>query len=520
MKLNELEIHEIIKKRIKDFKLINNIFYEGTIISVIDGIIKIYGLDKAMQGEMLFISKVKQYALVLNLEKDLIGAVILGSYINVKAGMKIKCTGKILEIPVGRNFLGRVVDALANPIDGKGSIKYEKYSAIESAAPGVIDRSYINKPLQTGYLAIDTMIPIGRGQRELIIGDRQTGKTSLAISTIINQKFFDIKCVYVAIGQKLSTIFNVVQTLKEYNALKHTIIISASASESASLQYLSPYAGCTLGEYFRDLGEDALIIYDDLSKHAIAYRQISLLLKRPPGREAFPGDIFYLHSRLLERSSQVNKKYLNKKNNQKKTFNNNKINGSLTALPIIETQLGDVSAFVPTNVISITDGQIFLESNLFNSGIRPAINPGISVSRVGSAAQTKIIKTLSGGIRTALAQYQELESFSKFSSDLDSVTKKQLKHGKKILELLKQSEHCLLSVADQAILLYAAEYRFLDDIKVKKINFFKKNLLKFFKKKYVNLRNNINSSGEYNHIIKEKLNNLLNSFKKKFFSIL
>ncbi|MGL5154917.1 MAG: F0F1 ATP synthase subunit alpha, partial [Aeromonas veronii] len=424
MQLNSTEIAELIKQRIAQFDVKSEARNEGTIVSVSDGIIRIHGLADAMQGEMIELPG-NRYALALNLERDSVGAVIMGSYDGLSEGMKVKGTGRILEVPVGRGLLGRVLNTLGQPIDGKGPIDNDGFSPIEVIAPGVIERKSVDQPVQTGLKAIDAMIPIGRGQRELIIGDRQVGKTAIAIDTIINQKDSGIKCVYVAIGQKASTIANVVRKLEEHGALANTIVVVASASEAAALQYLAPYAGCSMGEYFRDRGEDALIIYDDLSKQAVAYRQISLLLRRPPGREAYPGDVFYLHSRLLERAARVNAEYVEK-------FTKGEVKGktgSLTALPIIETQAGDVSAFVPTNVISITDGQIFLTSQLFNSGIRPAVDPGISVSRVGGAAQTKIVKKLSGGIRTALAQYRELAAFAQFSSDLDEATRKQLDHG-------------------------------------------------------------------------------------------
>lgn len=510
MQINSVEIAKIIEKRITEFKIQKKVYNEGEIISVIDGIIRIYGLRNAMQGEMLSLSKDK-YAIALNLEKDFVGAVVLGSYQNIYEGMKVRCTGRVLEIPVGDNFLGRVVNSLGIPIDGKKSIKNDGYLPIENESPEVIDREVINEPLQTGYLSIDSMTPIGKGQRELIIGDRKTGKTSLAIDTIINQKNSGIKSIYVAIGQKMSTILHVVKILNNYNVLKNTIIVVASASDSASLQYLSPYSGCSMGEYFRNKGEDALIIYDDLSKHAISYRQISLLLKRPPGREAFPGDIFYLHSRLLERSSKVNKKYV-------QNFTNNVVcdkSGSLTALPIVETQSGDVSSFIPTNIISITDGQLFLESNLFHAGIRPAVNSGISVSRVGSAAQTQIIKKLSSGIRTTLAQYQELESFSQFSSDLDISTKNQLITGKKIIELLKQDQYQPLSIGEQALLLFSIEEKLLDDIKLKNISLFKKKLLLHMNNNFSLLLNNINKKKIYTLKIQKKFKNLIQEFKNQ-----
>ncbi|NIH16799.1 MAG: F0F1 ATP synthase subunit alpha [Buchnera aphidicola (Periphyllus lyropictus)] len=512
MQINSVEISNIIKERILDFKVNKRIYSEGKVISVMDGIIRVYGLYNAMQGEMLLLSKNK-YAIALNLEKDILGAVVLGPYDDIYEGMKVRCTGKVLEIPVGNNFLGRVVNALGVPIDGKGSISNDGYLPIENSAPKVIDRETVNEPIQTGYISVDSMIPIGKGQRELIIGDRKTGKTSLAIDIIINQKNLGVKSIYVAIGQKLSTIYNIVQALDNYNALNNTIVVVASASESASLQYISPYSGCSLGEYFRNKGEDALIIYDDLSKHAISYRQISLLLRRPPGREAFPGDIFYLHSRLLERSSKVNKEYIFKKTNGviKNKF------GSLTALPIVETQLGDISAFIPTNIISITDGQLFLESNLFYSGIRPAINLGVSVSRIGSSAQSEIIKKLSSGIRTSLAQYQELKSFSKFSSDLDINTKNQLNFGKKIIELLKQKQYKPYSIGEQSILLFLITKKIINNISFKELNSFRKNILVYAKKKHFSLLNNINRFGKYNLKIKKKLYNLINLFQKIYY---
>ncbi|ALD14978.1 ATP F0F1 synthase subunit alpha [Buchnera aphidicola (Aphis glycines)] len=509
MQLNSTEISQLIRERIAQFEVFNQSYNEGTIISVSDGIIKICGLSEVMLGEMISLPN-NEYAIALNIERDTVSAVIMGSYVHISEGMKVRCTGKILEVPVGINFLGRVVNALGYPIDGKGVIKYDSFLPVERHAPGVIDRQSINQPIQTGYKAIDAMIPIGRGQRELIIGDRQTGKTALAIDTIINQKKFDIPCIYVAIGQKLSTIINVVKKLEEYDALLNTVIVSASASESASLQYLAPYAGCAMGEFFRDQGKDALIVYDDLSKHAVAYRQISLLLRRPPGREAFPGDIFYLHSRLLERASRVSEEYI-------KNVTRGKIlgkTGSLTAFPIIETQSGDVSAFVPTNVISITDGQIFLESNLFNSGIRPAVNAGISVSRVGSAAQTKIIKKLSSGIRTALAQYHELAAFSQFASDLDPATQKQLIYGQKITEMLKQKQYNPLSIAEQALMFFISENHFFDDISIETISKFERDILVYAHNNYLNLMEEINQNGDYNNTIKKQFIQLIENFKK------
>ncbi len=509
MQLNSTEISELIKERIAQFNIVSETHNEGTIVSVSDGIIRIHGLADVMQGEMITLPG-NRYAIALNLERDSVGAVVMGPYADLDEGMRVKCTGRILEVPVGRGLLGRVVNTLGQPIDGKGHIEDDGFSPVEVIAPGVIDRQSVDQPVQTGYKSVDAMIPIGRGQRELIIGDRQTGKTAMAIDAIINQRDSGIKCIYVAIGQKASTIANVVRKLEEHNVLDNTIVVVASAAESAALQYLAPYAGCAMGEYFRDRGEDALIVYDDLSKQAVAYRQISLLLRRPPGREAFPGDVFYLHSRLLERASRVSADYVER-------FTKGAVKGqtgSLTALPIIETQAGDVSAFVPTNVISITDGQIFLESNLFNSGIRPAVNPGISVSRVGGAAQTKIIKKLSGGIRTALAQYRELAAFSQFASDLDDATRKQLSHGQKVTELLKQKQYAPMSVAEQGIVLFAAERGYLDDIELAKIGSFETALLAFVKREHTELMQQINQTGDYNSNIEEHLKSLLETFKK------
>ncbi|MFQ2204343.1 F0F1 ATP synthase subunit alpha [Aeromonas hydrophila] len=508
MQLNSTEIAELIKQRIAQFDIKSEARNEGTIVSVSDGIIRIHGLADAMQGEMIELPG-NRYALALNLERDSVGAVIMGSYDGLSEGMKVKGTGRILEVPVGRGLLGRVLNTLGQPIDGKGPIDNDGFSPIEVIAPGVIERKSVDQPVQTGLKAIDAMIPIGRGQRELIIGDRQVGKTAIAIDTIINQKDSGIKCVYVAIGQKASTIANVVRKLEEHGALANTIVVVASASEAAALQYLAPYAGCSMGEYFRDRGEDALIIYDDLSKQAVAYRQISLLLRRPPGREAYPGDVFYLHSRLLERAARVNAEYVEK-------FTNGAVKGqtgSLTALPIIETQAGDVSAFVPTNVISITDGQIFLTSQLFNSGIRPAVDPGISVSRVGGAAQTKIVKKLSGGIRTALAQYRELAAFAQFSSDLDDATRKQLDHGQKVTELMKQKQYSPLSVAHQSLVLFAAEKGYLSDVELNKIVDFEAALLSYANTQHAELMVEINAKADYNDAIVGKLTALLDDFK-------
>ena len=506
--LNPSEISEIIKQRIGNTDVAAQARNEGTIVSVSDGIVRIYGLADAMYGEMIeFPGGV--FGMALNLEQDSVGAVVLGNYLSLTEGMSAKCTGRILEVPVGPELLGRVVDALGNPIDGKGPINAKLTDAVEKVAPGVIWRKSVDQPVQTGYKSVDAMIPVGRGQRELIIGDRQIGKTAMAVDAIINQKDSGIKCVYVAIGQKQSTIANVVRKLEEHGALANTIVVAASASESAALQYLAPYAGCTMGEYFRDRGEDALIVYDDLSKQAVAYRQISLLLRRPPGREAYPGDVFYLHSRLLERASRVSEEYVEQ-------FTKGEVKGktgSLTALPIIETQAGDVSAFVPTNVISITDGQIFLESAMFNSGLRPAVNAGISVSRVGGAAQTKIIKKLSGGIRTALAQYRELAAFAQFASDLDEATRKQLEHGQRVTELMKQKQYAPMSIGEMAVSLYAAERGFLTDVAVDKVTAFEEALISYFKHEKADLLARINEKGDFNDEIDAGLKAGIEAFK-------
>jgi F-type H+-transporting ATPase subunit alpha len=506
--LNPSEISEIIKQRIEKLDVSSQARNVGTIVSVSDGIVRIHGLADVMYGEMIeFPGGV--YGMALNLERDSVGSVVLGDYLGLAEGMTAKCTGRILEVPVGPELLGRVVDALGNPIDGKGVIDAKLTDAVEKVAPGVIWRKSVDQPVQTGYKSIDAMIPIGRGQRELIIGDRQTGKTAIAVDAIINQKDSGIKCVYVAIGQKQSTIAEVVRKLEENGAMSNTIVVAASASEPAALQFLAPYSGCTMGEYFRDRGEDALIIYDDLSKQAVAYRQISLLLRRPPGREAYPGDVFYLHSRLLERASRISADYVEKLTNGEVKGKT----GSLTALPIIETLAGDVSAFVPTNVISITDGQIFLESNLFNAGIRPAVNAGVSVSRVGGAAQTKIIKKLSGGIRTALAQYRELAAFAQFASDLDEATRKQLEHGQRVTELMKQGQYAPMSVAEMAIVLYAAEKGFLTDVEMNKIGAFEKALLGYFKRDKAELVAKINEKGDYNDEIEAGIKSGIENFK-------
>ena len=462
MQLNPSEISELLKQRIEGMGLNTNLRTEGTVVSVTDGICRVHGLSDVMQGEMLEFPN-NTYGLALNLERDSVGAVILGDYTHITEGDIVKTTGRILQVPVGPALKGRVVNALGQPIDGKGPTETTEFDVVEKVAPGVIERQSVSQPVQTGLKSIDSMVPIGRGQRELIIGDRQTGKTAVAIDTIINQKGKDLTCIYVAIGQKASTIANVVRKLEEYGALEYTIVVAASASESAAMQYIAPYAGATMGEYFRDRGEDSLIVYDDLTKQAWAYRQISLLLRRPPGREAYPGDVFYLHSRLLERAARVNPEYVER-------FTKGAVKGktgSMTALPIIETQAGDVTAFVPTNVISITDGQIFLETDLFNAGIRPAINPGISVSRVGGAAQTKVIKKLGGGVRLALAQYRELAAFAQFASDLDEATRKQLERGRIVTELMKQDQYQPLQVWEEALVLFAINIGAYDDVEVK-----------------------------------------------------
>jgi len=508
MQLNPTEISELIKSRIEQFEVVSEARTEGTVVSLSDGIARIHGLADAMQGEMLeFPGDI--FGLALNLERDSVGAVILGDYKTITEGDSVKCTGRILEVPVGEQLLGRVVDSLGNAIDGKGPIAVTATSPIEKIAPGVIARQSVDQPVQTGLKSIDAMVPIGRGQRELIIGDRQTGKTAVAIDTIINQKGTGIKCIYVAIGQKNSSIATVVRKLEEHGAMEHTIIVAAAAAESAAMQYIAPYSGCTMGEYFRDRGEDALIIYDDLTKQAWAYRQVSLLLRRPPGREAYPGDVFYLHSRLLERASRISA-------HEVELLSNGEIKGktgSLTALPIIETQAGDVSAFVPTNVISITDGQIFLESDLFNAGIRPAINAGLSVSRVGGAAQTKIIKKLGGGVRLALAQYRELAAFSQFASDLDETTRKQLERGQRVTELMKQKQYSPLSVAEMAISLFAADQGYLDDVELAKVVDFEHALHTYMRSSATDLMNSINKSGDYNDDVAAGLRKAVEDFK-------
>ena len=508
MQLNPSEISELIKSRIESFDTTVEARTEGTVVSLTDGILRIHGLADAMQGEMIELPG-DTYAMALNLERDSVGAVVLGEYGHLSEGDTAKCTGRILEVPIGDALLGRVVDALGNPIDGKGPIDTRETAPIEKIAPGVIERQSVDQPVQTGLKSIDSMVPIGRGQRELIIGDRQTGKTAVAIDAIINQAKSGIKCIYVAVGQKASTVSNIVRKLEEHDAMQHTIIVAATASESAAMQFVAPYAGCTMGEYFRDRGQDALIIYDDLTKQAWAYRQVSLLLRRPPGREAYPGDLFYLHSRLLERAARVNAEYVEK-------FTNGEVKGqtgSLTALPIIETQDGDVSAFVPTNVISITDGQIFLESDLFNAGIRPAINAGLSVSRVGGAAQTKIIKKLGGGVRLALAQYRELAAFAQFASDLDEATRKQLERGQRVTELMKQKQYAPLSVAQMAVSLFAANEGYIDDVDKAKVVDFEAALHDYMDASQKALMDEINEKTNYNDEVANALHEALKDFK-------
>jgi F-type H+/Na+-transporting ATPase subunit alpha len=509
MQLNPSEISELLKSRIEGLGTSSDIRTQGTVVSVTDGITRIHGLSDAMQGEMLeFPNNV--FGLALNLERDSVGAVVLGDYTGISEGDPVKTTGRILEVPVGPELLGRVVNALGVPIDGKGPVNAKETDIIEKVAPGVIARQSVSQPMQTGLKSIDAMVPIGRGQRELIIGDRQTGKTAVAVDAIINQKGKGVKCIYVAIGQKASTVNNVLRKLEEHGAMEYTTIVAATASDSAAMQYLSAYAGCTMGEYFRDRGEDALIVYDDLTKQAFAYRQVSLLLRRPPGREAYPGDVFYLHSRLLERAARVNENYVEK-------FTKGAVKGktgSLTALPIIETQAGDVSAFVPTNVISITDGQIFLETDLFNAGVRPAINAGISVSRVGGAAQTKIIKKLSGGIRIDLAQYRELAAFAQFASDLDDATRRQLERGKRVVELLKQPQYQPLQVWELGVILFAANNGYLDDVEVSSVLSFEKGLKDHLKNKNAAMVERIESSKELSKDDETELVAALVEFKK------
>ncbi|HPQ95272.1 MAG: F0F1 ATP synthase subunit alpha [Thiothrix sp.] len=508
MQLNPTEISDLIKKRIESFHADTEARTEGTVVSVMDGIVRIHGLGDVMSGEMIEFSN-GNFGLALNLERDSVGAVVLGDYKDITEGDTVKCTGRILEVPVGEALLGRVVNALGQPIDGKGAIESKTFAPVEQIAPGVIDRKSVDQPMETGIKALDAMVPVGRGQRELIIGDRQTGKTAVAIDTILNQKGKDMKCIYVAIGQKASSVAGVVRKLEEHGAMDYTIVVAANASDPASMQYLAPYAGCAMGEYFRDRGEDALIVYDDLTKQAWAYRQVSLLLRRPPGREAYPGDVFYLHSRLLERAARVNTDYVERLTNGEVKGKT----GSLTALPIIETQEGDVSAFVPTNVISITDGQIFLETDLFNSGIRPAINAGLSVSRVGGSAQTKIIKKLGGGVRLDLAQYRELAAFSQFASDLDEATRKQLERGQRVTELMKQNQYSPMSTAEIGFSLLAANKGFLDDVPVNKVVDFEKAMLSYLRSEQTGLLDRINDGGKFDGDIEAAMVKALEDFK-------
>jgi F-type H+-transporting ATPase subunit alpha len=508
MQLNPSEISELIKSKIEGLDATSEVRTQGTIVSVTDGIVRVHGLSDVMQGEMLEFPD-NTFGLALNLERDSVGAVILGAYEHITEGDTVKCTGRILEVPVGEGLIGRVVNALGQPIDGKGPITAQGSEPIEKIAPGVIWRQSVNQPVQTGMKSIDAMVPVGRGQRELIIGDRQTGKTAVAIDTIINQKGENMTCIYVAIGQKASSIANVVRKLEEHGAMKYTIVVAATASESAAMQFIAPYSGCTMGEYFRDKGEDALIIYDDLTKQAWAYRQISLLLRRPPGREAYPGDVFYLHSRLLERGARVSAAYVEKATNGKVKDKT----GSLTAMPVIETQAGDVTAFVPTNVISITDGQIFLDTDLFNAGIRPAINAGVSVSRVGGAAQTKVIKKLGGGVRLALAQYRELAAFAQFASDLDEATRKQLERGKMVTELMKQAQYATLSVAEMALTLFAVNKGYLDDVEVNRALVFESALRGHMRSKYSAIMDKIKTSGDLDAETEKELDAAVQDFK-------
>ncbi|MEX0976718.1 MAG: F0F1 ATP synthase subunit alpha [Woeseia sp.] len=510
MALKASEISQLIKERIENFEAAAEARDVGTVIGVTDGIVRIHGLADARYGEMLEFPQ-NTFGLALNLEQDSVGSVVLGDYKHISEGDTVKTTGRILEVPIGEALLGRVVDSLGQPIDGKGPIETAETAPIEKVAPGVIERKSVDQPVQTGLKSIDAMVPIGRGQRELIIGDRQTGKTAVAVDTIINQVGTGIKCIYVAIGQKASSIAGVVRKLEEFGAMEHTIVVAAAASDSAAMQYIAPYSGTSMGEYFRDRGQDALIIFDDLTKQAWAYRQVSLLLRRPPGREAYPGDVFYLHSRLLERAARVNADYVEK-------FTGGKVKGktgSLTALPIIETQAGDVSAFVPTNVISITDGQIFLETDLFNAGIRPAINAGLSVSRVGGAAQTKIIKKLGGGVRLALAQYRELAAFAQFASDLDETTRKQLQRGQRVTELMKQKQYSPLSVAEMALSLYAVNEGYIDKVNVAKVVDYEAALHDYARANHKDLLDKINQSGDYSEEIQAGLKKACDGFAEK-----
>ncbi len=508
MQLNPSEISELIKKRIENFDVSTEARNEGTVVSVTDGIVRIHGLSDVMLGEMIEFPG-NTFGMALNLEQDSVGAVVLGTYEHITEGDKVKCTGRILEVPVGEALLGRVVNSLGVAIDGKGPVESAEHSPIEKVAPGVIERQSVDQPLQSGLKAIDAMVPVGRGQRELIIGDRQTGKTAVAIDAIINQKGTGVKCIYVAIGQKASSVASVVRKLEEHGAMAHTIVVAANAADPAAMQYIAPYAGCTMGEYFRDRGEDAMIIYDDLTKQAWAYRQVSLLLRRPPGREAYPGDVFYLHSRLLERASRINAKEVERLTNGEVKGKT----GSLTAFPIIETQAGDVSAFVATNVISITDGQIFLEADLFNAGIRPAINAGLSVSRVGGSAQTKIIRKLGGGVRLDLAQYRELAAFAQFASDLDESTRKQIERGQRVTELMKQKQYAPLSIAEMAFSLFAANEGFIDDVDVKKVVDFEAALHAYLRGNHADILDRIDESGDFNDEIAAEMKAAIEKFK-------
>jgi F-type H+-transporting ATPase subunit alpha len=507
--LNPSEISELIRTKIQNLTLAADVRTQGTVVTVTDGICRIHGLSDAMAGEMLEFPN-NTYGLALNLERDSVGAVVLGAYEHISEGDTVKCTGRILDVPIGPELIGRVVNSLGQPIDGKGPVNAKLTDVIEKVAPGVIARKSVSQPVQTGLKSIDAMVPVGRGQRELIIGDRQTGKTAVAIDTIINQKGKDLICIYVAIGQKAASVVNVVRKLEEHGAMAYTIVVAATASESAAMQFIAPYSGCTMGEYFRDRGQDALIIYDDLTKQAWAYRQVSLLLRRPPGREAYPGDVFYLHSRLLERAARVNEEYV-------EAFTKGEVKGrtgSLTALPMIETQAGDVTAFVPTNVISITDGQIFLETDLFNAGIRPAINAGISVSRVGGAAQTKVIKKLGGGVRLALAQYRELAAFAQFASDLDEATRKQLERGRMVTELMKQPQYEPLQVWEIALTLFAVNNGYFDDVDVKKALTAERAMRSHLKSKFADLVNRIEDTKDLTKDDEDKLHTAIKDFKQ------
>ena len=508
MKLSATEISELIRERIESFEIRTETRTEGSVVTLSDGIARIHGLSDVMQGEMIEFPG-NTYGLALNLERDSVGAVVLGDYEHISEGDVVRCTGRILEVPVGRGVLGRVVNSLGEPIDGRGPVDTEAQRPIEQIAPGVITRQSVGQPVQTGLKSIDAMIPIGRGQRELIIGDRQTGKTAVAIDTIINQKGSGIKCIYVAIGQKNSSIAAVVRRLEEHGAMEHTVVVAAPAAESAAMQYIAPYSGCVMGEYFRDRGEDALIIYDDLTKQAWAYRQMSLLLRRPPGREAYPGDVFYLHSRLLERAARINAKEVERRTGGEVKGRT----GSLTALPIIETQAGDVSAFVPTNVISITDGQIFLETDLFNAGIRPAVNAGLSVSRVGGAAQTTIIRKLGGGVRLALAQYRELAAFAQFASDLDETTRRQLERGQRVMEMMKQMQYAPMSISEMAVSLFAVDRGYLDDLPLDKIAGFETALHAYMHSERGELMGTIEETADFNDEIEAGLAAAVTGFK-------